>query len=128
MRIPPTLLAAVFSLACLAAPARTEEPKAFTLSPEIQALLAELLKAVNATKSEATALLEPETEAPAAQVANREVKQPALGSLGSLRTGSLTTSGLAPTGGLGGHGTKSGSSRASEEEWRMLFPLRQDRR
>lgn len=128
MRVSPTLLAAVLSLACFAATARAEEPKSVTLSPEMKALLVELLKVVQATKSETAVVLDPEADAPSPKVAGPEVKQPMLSSVGSLRGGSLKTRGLEPSAGLGGRGTKGESSRPSAEEWRMLFPLRQDRR
>ncbi len=124
MKITPLLLPVV-SLALLLAPTRADEAAPVTLTPEVQALLAELLKAADAAQPapEAAPTLDPAPVATEAKPA-REARPP-LGSASSLRTGRLTTSALtgarlAPASSLAGHGM----ARLSASAWRQLFPGR----
>jgi hypothetical protein len=136
MKITPLLLAPAFGLALFLAPARAEEPAPVTLTPEMQALLAELLKSMAQPAPEALPVPEPAPVPPAAPVApaaaTREAKPP-LGANSSLKTGGLVTSGLtggslSPAASLGGRGTTGVVTRLSNNEWRQLFPARDERR
>jgi hypothetical protein len=133
MKTTPLLLAPVFSLVLFLAPARAEEPTPITLTPEMQALLAELLKSAGQTAPEAAPVPDPVPAAPNAPVVTAREAKPPLGSTSSLKTSSLTTStltagSLAPSTSLNGRGTAGGSPRLSNDDWRQLFPVRQDRR
>jgi predicted methyltransferase len=89
-------------------------PQAVKLSPEIQAMLSQLLKAVDDDTSDNS---KPTTPSPTEQ------KVKAATQTTSLSTGSLRTGGLASPS-LGGHGIVSGIPRLTNEQWRDLFPLR----
>jgi hypothetical protein len=137
MKITPLLLAPLFSLALFLAPARAEEPAPVNLTPEMQAMLAELLKSMAQSAAqaapEAAPVPEPAPVAPTAPAASPRETKPPLGSMSNLRTGGLTTSNLtgaslAPSASLGGRGTTGGVTRLNNNEWRLLFPARDDRR
>jgi len=130
MKIHPLLLAPAFSLALFLAPARAQEPFPVNLTPEMKALVADLLKETGQAAPEAAPVPEPAPAAPVAAI--REAKPP-LGFASSLRTsslapGSLNGGRLAPSAALGGRGTAGGTARMSTNDWRQLFPAREDRR
>lgn len=129
MKTPLLLLAPLFSLTMLLASARAAEPVPPQLPPELQALLADLLKQMQA---EAEVDPSPAPQAAAVPAAPTAPAKPPLGSASSLRTGGLSTSGLvgaslAPAGSVGGRG-QMGAPRLSKEEWRVIFPIQQERR
>lgn len=103
-------------------------------APDIQALMALLnrLVAESAAATDAAPPAEPApapaapvapTPAPTAPTAAPAAKAPPAAP-SALRTGSLTTSTLAPAGGLNGRGPAI-AIRLTEEDWRALFPVRQ---
>jgi hypothetical protein len=98
-------------VALLSGPVRADEPQAVKLTPQVQALLQQLLKAAEmevaedatTTTTDPAARPSPEGGAPASRK-----KEPSTGlQTGNLRTGSL-----------------SGTPRMTEEQWRQLFPAR----
>lgn len=137
MKMTSLLLAAsLVSVALHPTFVRAEDAEAARLSPEIQALMGELLKLrqqsaevppdLKATGPEIAA--EPTARAPVEPAALAPVpqknRQPP-GSASSLRTsslktGSLGTSGLQPAS-LGGRGPAGESGRRSNENWLLLF-------
>lgn len=126
------ILLSIFSLMLALTPARAAEPAPMQLTPELQALLADLLKQSQADADPAPAPAPEAAPAPAVTAAPSAPVKPPLGSNSSLRTGSLSSSGLqgaslTPSGSVGGRG-QTGFPRLSKEEWRALFPLAQDRR
>jgi len=135
MKTPRLLFIPLFSLTMMLATVRAAEPAPPSLTPELQAVLADLLK-----QMQAEAEVDPGPEpapAPAPQAAVVPVApvapaKPPLGTASSLRTGSLSTGGLAgaslaPSGSVGGRG-QTGAPRLSKEEWRVVFPVPQERR
>jgi hypothetical protein len=121
MKMLSLISATVFFAALFSIPTRAEEPQAVKLTPQIQAMLAQMLKATEAQLGEDAEPADPET-APAgdAPKSRSALKEPSAGlSTGGLRTGSLMTS--AP---LGGRGLVGGAPRMTNEEWRQRFPLR----
>jgi len=129
MKTTHLLLVPILSLTMVLASARAAEPVPQQLTPELQALLADLLK-----QMQAEAEMDPATapQAAAVPVAPVAPAKPPLGSASSLRTGSLSTgrlagASLAPSGSVGGRG-QVGAPRLSKEEWRVLFPVPQEGR
>ena len=135
MKTPPLFLVPLFSLTMVLASARAAEPTPQQLTPELQALLADLLKQMQAGAEVDPAPAPepaPAPQAAAVPVAPVAPAKPPLGSASSLRTGGLSTGGLAgaslaPSGSVGGRG-QAGVPRLSKEEWRVIFPVQQDRR
>lgn len=123
--------ATVFCATLLPAPTRADDPPAIKLAPQIQAMLAELLKnaegepaadaaPANPPPAPPATATTPAATAPAAKAPGTAANQPVTSlQTGTLRTGSLMTS--AP---LGGHGLTGGTPRLTAEEWRQLFPGR----
>ena len=113
----------VLSTTVLSLSARGEEPpvsQTVKLTPQIQAMLAELLKAADADPAaEDSSTGNPATAS--ATAAPAEKIKPPLST--ALHTNSLRTGGLS-TGSLGGHGTLDGAPRMTKEEWRQMFPVR----
>jgi hypothetical protein len=116
------LSALIFGLATTFNPARADEitAAAAALTPEMRALFLELLKVSAEAKAEAAPA--PEAEA-AAQPAEPRAAPAPKPKPGSLRMSGLVTGGL-KTGGL----TMNSTPRLSAEDWRVLFPLKQERR
>lgn len=117
------LSATVFGLASLSAPTRADDSEVIKLTPQIQAMLSQLLKAADADAAEEAKPDSPSsTPAPTPEAAGSQ--QPKASPLSTaLRTSSLRTGGLA-TSTLGGHGLLGGAPRLTNEEWRQLFPVR----
>jgi hypothetical protein len=121
------LATTVFSLT-----ARGDEPpvpQAAQLTPQIQAMLAELLKAADADAAPETAPTAPPTapvppSAPTTPAAPATTQKAKAAPSTALSTGSLRTGGLTPSGSLGGHGTLGGAPRLTDDEWRQQFPVR----
>ena len=64
----------------------------------------------------------PAAPAPAAKAPGTPATQPLST---ALKTGSLGSTNLAPSGGLGGRGPAATVARLTEEGWRLIFPARQ---
>lgn len=129
MKTPPLLLVPLLSFTMLLASARAAEPVPQQLTPELQALLADLLKQMQAEAEVAPA---PAPAPVAVPVASGAPAKAPLGSATRLRTGGLSAGGLAgaslaPSGAVGGRG-QTGVPRLSKEEWRVIFPVQQERR
>ena len=111
--------------AALLSPARADEPQAIKLAPQIQAMLAELLKTADGEPAPDAA---PANPAPAPDAATAPTaKAPVSASnqpVTSLRTSSLRTGGLMTSASLGGHGLSGGTPRLTAAEWRQQFPVR----
>ncbi len=108
-----------------AAPLRADELHPAAASADMQALVAQLLQAVTAAPSEPAPVL---AAAPAGAVAPVPKAIPrATSSLqtGRLMNGSLRTASLAPSAPLGGRGMTGGVARLNDEDWRLLFPVKQ---
>ena len=117
MKILSLASAMVLATVVCSLPASADEPQApqaIKLSPELQAVLSQLLKAADEDTSEVS---KPTAVSPAEQKAKAAIPATSL-STGSLRTGSLAS----PS--LGGHGIISETPRLTNEQWRELFPLR----
>ena len=138
MKLLSFISATVFCLALLSWPARADEPQAIKLAPQIQAMLAELLKTADAEPAENAAVAAPAAPATPAASANPppvlpvatptlapKANQPATGlATSSLTTSSLRTGGLMTSAPLGGHGMNGGTPRLTDAEWRQQFPVR----
>ncbi|HEY3900701.1 MAG TPA: hypothetical protein VGM54_18980 [Chthoniobacter sp.] len=105
------------------APASPEKPAQASsqeISPEtltqLQKLLNQLLKLANAQANDAT----PEPE-PAPAPATNEQKPASPTNSTGLTTPSLNSAHLMPSGPLDAHGTKGGTPRLSDIDWRQLF-------
>ena len=113
------------------ATARAADPQpAAPSAADIQALMAILNKlAAQAAAAESAPTAEPEPApepAPAPTPAAKAPGTPATQPLSTaLKTGSLGSTSLAPSGGLGGHGPAAAVARLTEEGWRLLFPAKQ---
>ncbi len=130
--ILPVVAFVALSAVLFTTPVRADDPPApVKLTPEVQALLKDLLKQMDVdpeeTKPQATpaAPTAPPATAPATSSTpvTAPKTEPAPSST-SLRTGSLQTSGLQPSASLGGRGMAGGTPRLSIADWRLLFPLR----
>jgi hypothetical protein len=108
--------------------ARGDEPAALQanpLTPQIQAMLAELLKAADIdpasppqpTPAPAASTTSPNATGPAPAPSNPSATK-MIPSSNALHTGSLRT------GHLGSSGSLTGAARMSNDEWRQLFPQR----
>jgi hypothetical protein len=106
-------------------PVRADEPHPAATSPEMQALVAQLLQAVNAAQAEPAPVPAAAPAAAAAPVAKVIPRVASSLQTGRLVTGSLRTSSLAPSASLGGRGTTGGVARLNDEDWRLLFPIKQ---
>ena len=129
MKISKIVLSLFLASALLGATARAADPQPPAPSAaDIQALMAILnkLAAQAAAANEAAPDAEPEpapepAPAPAAKAPVTPATQPLST---ALKTGGLSTGGLAPSGGLVGHGPGV-VARLTEEAWRLLFPAKQ---
>ena len=134
MKISKITLALLLATVLIGTSARaTDPPPATPSAADIQALMAILNKfAAQSAATESAPTTEPEpapeptpapaAPAPAAKAPAIPVPQPLST---ALKTGSLSTTGLAPSGGLGGRGPAAAVARLTEEGWRLLFPARQ---
>ncbi|MEI9894309.1 MAG: hypothetical protein WDN28_10610 [Chthoniobacter sp.] len=130
MKMLSFLSAMVLAATVLAKPARADEPPlsdVTKLTPQIQAMLAELYKAANLdpaadAPTPAASTSTPIPSAPAAPAAPPVKMRAPLST--ALHTSSLRTGGLTTSGSLGGHGALDGAPRLTSEEWRELFPVR----
>ncbi len=120
------LASALISTSAQAADPQPVAPSA----TDLQALMAMLNKLVaqSAAAAETAPNFEPAPEpepqpapAPAVNAPAAALRQPLST---ALKSGSLTTGGLAPSGGLGGHGPEV-VARLTAEAWRLLFPVKQ---
>lgn len=117
-------------LTLLFTPARAEDAVPTTLTPEMQELIAQLLKAAAESRRDPAPAAEPvpqpsapkEAKAPAPAVAKSSLRT------SGLTTGRLTTATLTPSAPLDGRGTTGGTPRFSAEEWRALFVSKSVRR
>ena len=113
------------AFALIAAPVRADKPHPAATSPEMQALVAQLLQAVAAAQAEPAPV---PPAAPAAVVAPAPTAIPRVASslqTGRLVTGSLRITSLTPSAPIGGRGTTGGIPRLNDEDWRLLFPIKQ---
>jgi len=112
----------------LAVPSRAQEPRALTLTPNVEAMLKDLLKSTDsggASEAAPSTPAAPPVKAPTP--APTASSKTGVASPTSLRTSSLSTSSLTPSGGLatsslGGHGLQGGTPRLNDTDWRALFP------
>ena len=127
MKAPLIFSAAAAAFVLVAAPVRADEPHPAATSPEMQALVAQLLQAVAAAQAEPVPV-PAAAAAPAAAVAPAPQTIPQVASslqTGRLVTGSLRITSLTSSAPLGGHGTTGGVPRLSDEDWRLVFPIKQ---
>jgi hypothetical protein len=124
MKILSLVSATAFCAALLSLPARADEPQAIKLTPQIRAMLSELLKTADAEPAETATPTDPaptpSTPPAIATAPGSKANQPATG----LSTSSLRTSGLMTSASLGGHGLIGGTPRLTDAEWRQQFPVR----
>ncbi len=126
MKINSLLILLAVTLTLLLAPARAGEAVPADLPPEMQALLADLLKTVAAAQAAAEpAAHERKPEWVAAEMKPDLEGRPPLGSGSSLRTSGLQTGALsggrlAPSSSLAGRGAE----RRNDSAWRQIFPAR----
>lgn len=124
MKISKIVLSLFLASALLGATARAADPQPPAPSAaDLQALMTilnQLVAQSAAAANEAAPDAEPEP-APAVNAPATLEKQPLST---ALKTGGLSTGGLAPSGGLGGHGPGV-VARLTEEAWRLLFPAKQ---
>ena len=131
MKMSPLLLVPLLSFTMMHASARAVEPVPQQLTPELQALLADLLKQMQA-EAEVDPAPAPVPQSAAIPVAPAVPAKPPLGSASSLRTGGLSTKSLtgvslAPSGSVGERGLTS-VPRLSKEAWRVIFPVQPEHR
>ena len=117
----PSACALAFAMIC--APVHAADPQPAAASAEMQALVAQLLQALAAAQAEpapdSSPAPLPAASAPAPRASPRATS--------SLQTGHLSTTSLAPSASLGGRGTSGGIPRLNDDDWRLLFPIRQAR-